>query len=73
MTKHRLNSHVLAISTLSDEDGEICRPGDRGFVEFLDEDGTPMVRFLRTGRASIVDPDSEIIRTRGSAVVQARA
>ncbi len=73
MTKHRLNSHVLAIAKMEDEDGEICRPGDRGFVEHLEDDGVPMVRFLRTGRATIVDPDSEIVRTRGNSIARAIA
>lgn len=62
---HPIKSHVLSICSLSDEDGEICQPGDRGVVEFLEDDGVPLVRFFRTGRASIVDPDTEVVRTRG--------
>jgi hypothetical protein len=30
--------------------------GDIGFVEYVDEDGYPMVRFDRTGTATTLDP-----------------
>lgn len=62
---HRLGSLVLAICTLNDDDGyEICRPGDRGEVIYFDETSQmPLVRFKRTGVASIMDPDTEIIRS----------
>jgi hypothetical protein len=62
--KHKLRGHVLSICTLLDEDGEVCAPGDRGRVEYLDEDGMPLVRFERTGRASLVDGDTEIVAVR---------
>jgi hypothetical protein len=60
---YSIGSHVLALCALSDDDGaELCAPGDRGFVQHVEPDGVPMVRFLRTGRASLVDGDSEIVR-----------
>jgi hypothetical protein len=71
MTRHRLNSYVLSLVSLADDDGEICAPGDRGEVVHLESDGVPLVRFERTGRASIVDPDSEVVRTRGRACADA--
>jgi hypothetical protein len=66
-----VGAHVLAIASINDEViGEICRPADRGQVIHV-ENGLPLVRFERTGRASIVDPDSEVCRVRGGARARA--
>lgn len=56
----KLGSRVLSICTLDENGLEICRPGDRGRVVHI-ENSIPLVRFQRTNRASIMDPDTEII------------
>lgn len=68
----KIHSAVLSICSIDDDViGEVCRPGDRGEVIFLEPDGVPLVRFERTGRASIVDPDTEIVGTRAGKRAQA--
>lgn len=64
MSELKLNARVLALCELNDDDGPICTPGDIGVV--VDTTDIPTVRFKRTGRASIVDMDVEVVRMRGN-------
>jgi hypothetical protein len=67
----KVGAKVISICSLNDDEiGEICIPGDRGEVVDEGEDW-PLVRFERTGRASIVDPDTEIVQTRHAAFASA--
>ena len=61
----KVHQHVLSLCHLDEDGEEICRPGDRGTVIHVEADGVPLVRFTRTGRATIVDPDTEVVRSRG--------
>jgi hypothetical protein len=59
---YRVDDRVQAVGTLS-EDGfhregetwEHAVAGDAGSVVFVDEDGDPVVRFDRTGTATVCD------------------
>ena len=64
----KVGSLVLSICSIEEDGAEVCRPGDRGRVEFVEDNGVPLVRFERTGMASIVDPDTEIVTTRHAAL-----
>jgi hypothetical protein len=61
----RVGSRVLSLCSIDEDEVEVCRPGDAGEVVHVESDGVPLVRFARTGLASVVDPDTEVVSTRG--------
>ncbi len=61
----KLGMKVLALVHLGSEGAEVCKPGDTGTVVDVSTPPFPTVKFKRTGRASVVDPDTEVVRTSG--------